>query len=287
MLFIQPFFMADRVRFQSLRMLNRALLLTIIISILGILSPSAAAISNDEVDNLVAQYGKPALIDLILEVRAGIVTLTLPQGNIERYGRPSPEFVNSTTLGLDLEQAGLDLATASVKLRAMQEKEQRFSKRMAPTQPSVLPLVGYQPTMRIRGHRRTWTVEQLIKDAYRTKPSWPDWLNKIRMREANQRNQTVDNVLRDMEARYGNPDIDKVARAIDRQHRQEVRACRSIRHRQRNPEYALRGCPKIVANRQPSKFLRQRLREPFKVFSAKMKPHIKRFLDERKLKSVY
>jgi hypothetical protein len=268
-------------------MLSRPLILTIFIAISGLISSTAWAISTDDVDNLVAQYGKPALIDLILDARAGIVTLALPQGNIERYGRPSPEFVNSTTLGLDLEQAGLDSATATAKLKAMQEKEQRFSKRMTPTQPSVLPLVGYLPTMRIRGHRRTWTVEQLIKDAYKTKPSWPDWLNKIRMREANQRNQAVANVLRDMETRYGNPDIDKVARAIDRQHRQEVRACRAIRHRKRNPEYALRGCPEIVANRQPSKFLRQRLREPFKVFAAKMKPHIKRFLDERKLKSIY
>ncbi len=251
------------------------------------MSSTAWAISTDDVNSLIAEYGKPALIDLILDARAGIVTLALPQGNIERYGRPSPDFVNSTTLGLDLDQAGLDSPAAIAKLKAMQEKEQRFSKRMAPTQPSVLPLVGYQPSLRIRGHRRTWTVEQLIKDAYKTKQGWPDWLNKMRMREANKRNQAVANVLRNMELRYGNPDIDKVARAIDLHHRQEVRACRAIRHRQRNPEYALRGCPEIVANRQPSKFLRQQLREPFKVFTATMKPHIKRFLDERKLKSVY
>ncbi len=260
---------------------RRVRICVMLIILTGLACTRAWAITSTEVDALIARFGKSLLVDLILDRRAGLVTLALAQEHVQRYGRPNLNYVTSTTLAEDLAKAGLDSTAATAALESLLEKQQRLSTRQTHARPSALPLVGFDPNMRIRGDRRSWSIETLIKDAYKTRSNWPDWLNAIRLREAKTRNRAVEKLLWDMQAKYGSTDYNKAARFADQQHKAKVRACRSIPNRERNPEYLRNNCKDTLSQKRPSSSLRKELREPFIQFRKNMRPHIDRFLLER------
>ncbi len=255
--------------------------------LVGFTVTPAWAITRAEVDGLISRFGKAALIELVLAERAGAFTLAMPEGNVERYGRPNPAFVNSATLVEDLNKAGMDVTVATAALAALQEEQARESARLTRVIQSSSPLATFDPKMRIRGAGRSWTPKALIQDAEKVKRGWPDWLNQVRKQEAYRRNRAVEKVLLAMESKYGEADLKKAMRVADKRHYDEKRACRAIRNRARNPEYARQKCPETLRKQRPSAILRKQLSEPFRAFRKTMQPHIDRFLAERKIKMVY
>ena len=68
------------------------------------------------IENYIAEYGKQPLIDVILDIRASIITITQNGTLINAFGRPRKDFITAETILTDIDKAGLDITTFSERL---------------------------------------------------------------------------------------------------------------------------------------------------------------------------
>jgi hypothetical protein len=256
---------------------------------------TAALADSPSLQAMIDEFGKPAVVLVLLERRGGRITVRTDKGIKEAWGRPGLELVDTATLAADAKKAGLGLAELRAALESHTRESRERERRLGggTVRNAATPLANIDPKYRVRPLRgKTWTVAKLIEDAALEKSQWPDDLNRLRQREAAIRNRRIENILVDWDTRYGTMHINDIVRQTRnrlRGPRQECREIKRRRDREAKEEYQFRGCEDIEreASVNQSRELKRRLSKPFEDFEAAVKPAIRAWSERRRSSSLY
>jgi len=85
---------------------------------------------QQQIQNLIEQVGKTTIIDVIMEIRNGEITITRGTGFRDNYGRPNKDYISAKTVAEDLKKANMDVSTLESEIELyISKKEQKKERR--------------------------------------------------------------------------------------------------------------------------------------------------------------
>ena len=99
--------------------------LTLVITCLLLVPVSLVAEQAQTLEQLIEQYGKPALTEVIQQQRFGEITID-NNGNLsDQYGRPNASMITPRSLASDLEKLGWDVNKLADSVRQSVQKDEQ------------------------------------------------------------------------------------------------------------------------------------------------------------------
>jgi hypothetical protein len=92
---------------------------------------NAGPISNQQqIQNLIEQVGKTQIIDVIMELRYGEITILRGTGFNDNYGRPNMDYISAKTVAEDLKKLNMDVSALENEIKLfISKKEQKKERR--------------------------------------------------------------------------------------------------------------------------------------------------------------
>jgi len=85
---------------------------------------------QQQIQNLIEQVGKTTIIEVIMEIRNGKITITRGTGFRDNYGRPNKDYISAKTMAEDLKKANMDVSTLESEIELyISKKEQKKERR--------------------------------------------------------------------------------------------------------------------------------------------------------------
>lgn len=85
---------------------------------------------QQQIQNLIEQVGKTTIIEVIMEIRNGKITITRGTGFRDNYGRPNKDYISAKTVAEDLKKANMDVSTLESEIELyISKKEQKKERR--------------------------------------------------------------------------------------------------------------------------------------------------------------
>lgn len=237
--------------------------------------PSLGAVSPADMQALIDAHGVKALVEIVLDLRNGQISIENNGQIKEIWGRPRLDLITPRSLSNDAKQAGFDLDRLKERLASNATAQEEAQRRLAGSgvKSAVVPLANMDSDLRVWSPRGSQTVKKLIEDADRYRRGWTAERNELRQKEAYRRNRRVERILMSWQSQHGSADMQKVAQRLRRQAQARRDACRGLKRRKDNEEWKERDCDTWTRSRamMVDRKLKAQLRKPFDDFNKAMK----------------
>ena len=84
---------------------------------------------QQQIQNLIEQVGKTTIIEVIMEIRNGKITITRGTGFRDNYGRPNKDYISAKTVAEDLKKANMDVSTLESEIELYISKKEQKKER--------------------------------------------------------------------------------------------------------------------------------------------------------------
>jgi len=84
---------------------------------------------QQQIQNLIEQVGKTTIIDVIMEIRNGEITISTGDGFRENYGRPNKDYISAKTVAEDLKKANMDVSALESEIELFISKKEKKKER--------------------------------------------------------------------------------------------------------------------------------------------------------------
>lgn len=126
---------------------------------------------TQEIERLITKYGKPSIINLILEERNNFITLSVGNELREFSGNPNGEYVTPRTILINIRDMGLTLESLE---KALQDRIVRIAKQKAIRKQLIKDAVPVQRVARIVGDEHSGDARLSVDsdDSWDTGPNY-------------------------------------------------------------------------------------------------------------------